>query len=248
MFDPVKLFEDIATANDLIFIYGAKAHLNWEITQKDLTAGDLVMAMFPFEEVASFNNGSVSAWSVSTVLWIGAKFDPALTTYSNLDETEKQKYDRRLKTFSAMIETILSDLCASVVEVTATRRFREINKFDENTDVMGCELTFTYDPMQENAVPPAPLLNACSDIADTSFIVNWKQNGALGYYLDIATDAAFTSMVTGFNNLDLQNVSYKLASGLNSETKYYIRMRAYNSIGTSGNSLTVTATTLELGT
>jgi hypothetical protein len=55
-------------------------------------------------------------------------------------------------------------------------------------------------------------------------------------------------MVTGFNSLDLQNVSYKLASGLNSETIYYIRMRAYNSIGTSGNSATVTATTLELVT
>lgn len=248
MFDPVKLFEDIALANDLIFIYGAKSHLNWEVTQKDLTEADMIMAMFPFEEVGKFDNGSVSEWTVSTVLWIGAKFDPALTTYSNLDETEKQKYDRRLKTFSAMINTILSDLCASVVEVTNVRRFRELNRFDENADVMGCELTFVYDPMQENAVPPAPLLNACSDITDTSFIVSWKQNGALGYYLDIATDAAFTAMVTGFNNLDLQNVSYKLASGLNSETKYYIRMRAYNSVGTSGNSLTVTATTLELGT
>jgi hypothetical protein len=164
MYDPVKLFEDIATANGFQFIYGTQKFQNWEVTQKDLTDGSLFLAMFPFEERGKVHNGSVSEWKVSTILWVGVKFDP-LITHSNLDETEKQKYDRRLKTLSAAVQVILDDLCASEVElVDEPRRFRELNKFDENTDVVGCELSFVYDRNQSNiATPVIPTMSLTAD-------------------------------------------------------------------------------------
>jgi hypothetical protein len=242
MFDPVLLFEDIASSNGLKFIYGAKSFLNWEITQQVLTAGDLFLAMFPFEERGKTDNGSVSSWNVSTILWVGLKFDPSVTL-SNLDETEKQKYDRRLKVLSAMIQKVLDDLCASDVELVGEpRRFRELNKFDENTDVVGCDLSFIYDINQSNGAPFIPSINSGSDITDTSFIANWDKINATGYYIDVAVDASFITKIV--NNIYVGNKDYKLISGLVTNTDYWYRIRACNSVGTSLSSTAKKVTTL----
>ena len=242
MFDPVLFFENIATAQSLRFIYGAKPFQNWEITQRELDSGEGFLGMFPFRERGTTDNGSVAAWSVSTVIWVGRKFDPA-GTYSSLDETEKQKYDRRLKYLRALMEVILQSLCGSTeVEITDVEIFRELNKFDENTDVIGCNLSFTYNPDEENSVPPAPVAIAATNITATQFVANWNKLQADGYYLDVATDTAFTTMVV--TNRDCGNHEYSLVTGLTTGTTYYYRVRAYNSTGTSGNSNTITAVTL----
>ena len=151
MFDPVKVFSDIAVMRELQFMYGARHFQNWELTQKTLTAGDSFLGMFPFTEQGQVDNGSVSTWAVSTIIWIGRKFDPAEVTHSSMDETEEQKYERRLKYLRSLMEIVLSDLCASsYIELLSARVFRELNKFDECTDVIGCELSFSYDPSYTN--------------------------------------------------------------------------------------------------
>ena len=240
MFDPVKYVEDVATAQGLTFIYGAKPFQNWHVTQEDLT--DDFMGMFPFEEQGDLDNGAVNAYSVSTILWVGRKNDPA-GTYSSLDETERQKYDRRLKSLRAIMEILLQTFCGSTeVTVTRTRIFRELNQFDENTEVIGCDLQFEYDPNQSNVAPPAPVATAATDRTATAFIANWNKTLAEGYYLDVATDVAFTSLVV--TNRDCGNKEYSLVTGLTTGTTYYYRVRAYNDTGTSGNSNTITAVTL----
>ena len=243
MFDPVLIFENIATAQSLRFIYGAKPFQNWEITQREIDSGEGFLGMFPFREGGTTDNGSITSWEVSTVLWVGRKFDPA-GTYSSLDETEKQKYDRRLKYLRALMEAILQSLCGSTeIEVVGRPEiFRELNKFDENTDVIGCNLSFTYNPDEENSAPPAPVAIAASSITATQFVANWNKLQADGYYLDVATDTAFTSLVV--DDLDCGNHEYSLVTGLTTGTTYYYRVRAYNSTGTSGNSNTITAVTL----
>ena len=69
-------------------------------------------------------------------------------------------------------------------------------------------------------------------------------SGATKYYLDVATDSGFTSIVSGYNNLDVGNNLSSVVTGLSQATTCYYRVRANNIYGTSGNSGTINVTTL----
>lgn len=87
-----------------------------------------------------------------------------------------------------------------------------------------------------------------SNLATDSFTINWTANpNATSYNLDVATDAAFNSILAGYNDLSVSGTSQNV-SGLSSGVKYYFRLRTVNSCGTSSNSNTDSATTLTLST
>ena len=95
-----------------------------------------------------------------------------------------------------------------------------------------------------NTVPAAPTANATSDITQSSFFANWTaSSNATAYYLDVATDAGFTSFVSGYNDLNVGNVGSYSVTGLACNTTYYYRVRAANLCGTSGNSGTINVIT-----
>jgi len=111
--------------------------------------------------------------------------------------------------------------------------FRAIpgGKFDLLFDLLGenCLLW-----LQDEGEPTAPTALNGSEITAVTFIANWLMvTGSDGYYLDVATDAAFTAMVAGFNDLDVGNVLLKEVTGLSGSTEYFFRVRAYNEIGAS---------------
>ena len=69
------------------------------------------------------------------------------------------------------------------------------------------------------------------------FYVNWiGVVGAQGYVADVATDQDFTNILTDYNNVEVEIKGIFIVEGLTPNTSYYVRMRSYNSNGTSGNS------------
>jgi hypothetical protein len=92
-------------------------------------------------------------------------------------------------------------------------------------------------------LPDAPATPSASGVGPTGFTVNWGAvTGAASYRLDVATDAAFTSLVSGYNDLSVAGTSQPV-SGLIPTTTYYARVRAINATGSGANSGTLTQAT-----
>ncbi|MCE1187951.1 MAG: fibronectin type III domain-containing protein [Ignavibacteria bacterium] len=105
---------------------------------------------------------------------------------------------------------------------------------------------YTTSPGTANqiTVPTAPTATAGTNITGGSFSANWGAvTGATGYKLDVATDAGFTSMVSGYNDLSTGNVTTYSVSGLAGNTDYHFRVRAINGGGAGDNSNVIDVTT-----
>jgi hypothetical protein len=73
--------------------------------------------------------------------------------------------------------------------------------------------------------------------------INWNQvNDVIGYGLDVATDNGFINYI--LHNKDISNVTAYSVSGLNINTPYYYRVRAYNADGLSSYSNTISVRTI----
>jgi hypothetical protein len=82
-----------------------------------------------------------------------------------------------------------------------------------------------------------------SSVDSTSFTANWKTfPGGASYKLDVATDLAFTSYVSGYQNKSVSGTSQSVTT-LTSNTLYYYRGRVTRG-STTYQSNTISVTTL----
>ncbi|MCD4725629.1 MAG: right-handed parallel beta-helix repeat-containing protein [Bacteroidales bacterium] len=97
-----------------------------------------------------------------------------------------------------------------------------------------CDIGSYYLDQRDIVALPA------DDIDYYSFTANWQAaTDALGYLLDVALDEDFTIFVEGYENLDVGNLTSYTVEGLEANSNYYYRLRAYYFLGRSDYSNTV---------
>ena len=116
--------------------------------------------------------------------------------------------------------------------------------------ISGANGTIDFDNFLVDPIPSIPTSSAATSIGGTGFTANWSTvSGVTGYRIDVATDATFTSMVSGYDNLYIsgQSTSSLNVTGLSSNTTYYYRVRGASqySVGefAGGNSASQNLTT-----
>jgi uncharacterized protein YbdZ (MbtH family) len=116
-------------------------------------------------------------------------------------------------------------------------RIRAVNSCGASTS--SAVITSTVDPL-----PSIPVAQSGTHVTCTSFQANWNSAAeAVDYRLDVSSVSNFSSFVTGFNNLDVGNVTSHQVSGLTAGVTYYYRVRSVNPCGTSNSSVIITRAT-----
>ena len=93
--------------------------------------------------------------------------------------------------------------------------------------------------------PDAPVANNASNISDQTFQANWNASAGATYYkLYVSTNSEFSSHVAGYNGRQTDDETSYEVTGLNANTTYYYRLKAYNSTGGSGYSNSKSLTTV----
>ena len=157
---------------------------------------------------------------------------PAASAYLDISGTAKGFLPPRMTT--AQRNAIVSPAEALLIYNITTQCYEGYNATTSAWVAFGCIGC---------QLPGAFGTYAASSIAGTSFSANWTICAdASAYFLDVATDAGFTSFVAGYNNFNVGNVVTSSVTGLACGT-YYYRVRAINACGTSANSGTITVTT-----
>jgi len=83
-----------------------------------------------------------------------------------------------------------------------------------------------------------PTANNTSGATGTTFIASWSSDFSSTYFLDVATDAAFSNFVSGYNNLNVGSSNMHQVTGLICNTTYYYRVRSCSAINSNVISVT----------
>ncbi|MEN9972212.1 MAG: putative adhesin [Bacteroidota bacterium] len=111
----------------------------------------------------------------------------------------------------------------------------------------GCTNTAATLTITTNALPATPAASAATSAVTYGFTANWTASaGATAYFLDVSTSSSFTSMVSGYDGLNVGTVTSYAVSGLGSGTTHYYRVRSTNGTCNSLNSSSITIATTAL--
>jgi hypothetical protein len=84
------------------------------------------------------------------------------------------------------------------------------------------EQSLAENPAPSDVAPPRLVMAPTR----SSFMANWESvSGAMGYRLDVSASPSFNSFVSGYENLDVGNITSRIVSGLSPGTNYYYRVR-----------------------
>jgi phosphodiesterase/alkaline phosphatase D-like protein len=134
--------------------------------------------------------------------------------------------------------------------IVPTYNNRSIPKTASNLTVSGLDPGTTYyyrircsnvsgtspnsNVVTATTLPVVPTLNDPLNVTISGFTASWSAStGATDYFVDVATNNAFTSLVTGYDNKSTTNQTAIGITGLDGNSTYYYRVRASNAAGST---------------
>ncbi len=103
---------------------------------------------------------------------------------------------------------------------------------------------FPPTPLGETIPGSIPIPSVVMAPTRSSFLANWAPvDGATGYRLDVSTSPSFESYASGYQGLDVGNVTSRIVGHLRAGTTYYYRVQSYGLSGAESVPTSMTATT-----
>lgn len=142
-FDIIGAIQSYCTTKGYKFIAGNNFYANYEADQLSLT-NETKILVADFTCQPTFRNGKFAPIRYNGSILFGQKFDSILSgTISSLDETFKQKYDRRLLSLLTGLASSIKDIaCLNELDVEGITMSNSLNTFDLNADFVFAELSF----------------------------------------------------------------------------------------------------------
>lgn len=192
----------------------------------------------PLPGIAILNSGTNPQCTSFDIAWSAAQ---NANTYS-LDVANDSMFINILSGYNNL--NVGNMLSASITGLNAGNnyyvRVRGVN-------TCGNGVNSVFESGSTLPVPAIPLASGATNVSCTNFDANWSAAGnTTQYRLDVATDNGFTSLVSGYNNLNVGNVTSYQVSGLNNGTAYYYRVKGENTCTVSAASGTVSQVTINL--
>ncbi|WP_445719855.1 hypothetical protein [Flavobacterium sp.] len=100
------------------------------------------------------------------------------------------------------------------------------------SNVGSCNYVSNVIGIETNSTPPliTPVIISPTNLFCDQFDANWNPVvGAVSYLLYVSTNTTFTSILPGYNGLDVGNVTSFTITGLSYDTIYYYRIQAVSS-------------------
>jgi phosphodiesterase/alkaline phosphatase D-like protein len=109
----------------------------------------------------------------------------------------------------------------------------------------GCSTSLVSNTITVGTTAPvAPTATDANNFTCNSFNANWGAvTGATSYVIEVSTNTAFSTYQSGYNNLNVGNVTTLNVGGLTTGLTYFYRIKASNGCSTSLNSNTITVGT-----
>ncbi|WP_299459602.1 fibronectin type III domain-containing protein [uncultured Microscilla sp.] len=229
----------IDVAKDALFQQILKGYNNTEVTTNSLVVANLDANTAYYYRVRAVNEESTSNHSNITIANT-LNLDAPVATEATLIESGSFKahwnpvnnaasylldvaldpaFSQILPAYNS-VAIIGTELVVQSVDASTSYYYRVraqgLNATSENSNA----IKVTTDLL------PAPVATAASGQKIFEFTANWQsQDGINLYLLDIATDAGFVNIVTGYNGKEVAGTSYKI-QGLDFKATYFYRLRS----------------------
>lgn len=144
-YDLVGALKTYADSLGWAFIFGDNFRKNYEASRKSYAVNQLILAVDPVVATPSITYANkIPEITYTGLILLGRKFEA--TTEACLDETYKQKYDRRLLYLSqALSANMLLFACSQELTVSRLQFDLRINNLDANIDWVAATFTIVQE-------------------------------------------------------------------------------------------------------